>query len=377
MSLIMPIKDLTGDRLLRFEESLWDDSARNALSLGCRACPDFGTCGGLHLKGGGLDCSEFCCGEPDACDGDVCRSNAQFAKRHMEVGGFRFDNIRRTAPLPLVDLPAIVPVIFHGNKRTTPFEAEAVTLKLYSLFDRRTGQPRYRTRGALCDAFRISPAAKIVITGIEKDRQVEGWWELSVARRTVVENLRELGIDLVTTPNFTLHLNRPRQGDLYSMKRIALAHQEFLAAGVQAALHVNGRTDHDFERWTKFLQEREEIKYVSYEFTTGTSRAERRRQHTRWLTELAINVKQPLHLVVAGGLNSWPDLASAFASVIVLETSTFMRTIYRMGAVAVGNAGVEWMSAPTLEGEPLNELLQRNHGVVSSAYGLLAARPIS
>jgi hypothetical protein len=54
---------------------------------------------------------------------------------------------------------------------------------------------------------------------------------------------------MATTPNYSLFVDRPRWDDLHAMKRIAIVHGEFLEAGMPGALHVNGRTDRDFERW--------------------------------------------------------------------------------------------------------------------------------
>lgn len=53
---------------------------------------------------------------------------------------------------------------------------------------------------------------------------------------------------MVTTPNYSLSIDQPRWDDLHSLKRIAIVHEEFLNEGLPAALHVNARTDKDWER---------------------------------------------------------------------------------------------------------------------------------
>jgi hypothetical protein len=72
----------------------------------------------------------------------------------------------------------------------------------------------------------------------------------------VIRALKAAGVGLVTTPNYSLFLDRPRWDDMHAMKRIALMHEEFLAEGMPAALHVNGRTDSDFRHWGSYVTAR-------------------------------------------------------------------------------------------------------------------------
>ena len=47
----------------------------------------------------------------------------------------------------------------------------------------------------------------------------------------IMSTLRDLGIALVSVPNFSLFLNVPRPDNLHSMKRIALGWAEFDGGG--------------------------------------------------------------------------------------------------------------------------------------------------
>jgi hypothetical protein len=144
------------------------------------------------------------------------------------------------------------------------------------------------------------------------------------------------------------------------MKRIGLVHAEFLDAGMPAALHINGRTDTDFKRWTEFIVARDEITHVAYEFTTGPGWADRRRQHAAWLLHLATNVGRPLHLVVRGGIDLLASFAAVFAGVTFLETDSFMKTMMRQRATLLDNGRISWNSSPTEPGAPLDEMLVAN-----------------
>ncbi|MFO1100367.1 MAG: hypothetical protein U1E81_19420 [Xanthobacteraceae bacterium] len=265
----------------RRERRLWHDENRNMPSLGCLGCRERGLCGLLRMKAAFYDCLQFCCGKPDTCD-RVCRNHPDYADRVREVGGFAFDNVPRAPLLPAPDLPRLVPVIFHGNCRETPVPFSTVALPLYRLLDRKTGALRLADHEALCAAFGIARGTTIILTGTDRDPPLERWWQLGEAgRRPIIHALAAAGVGLVTTPNYSLFIDRPRWDDLHAMKRIAIVHQEFLAEGMPAALHVNGRTETDFLRWADYLVARPEVTHLAYEFTTAW--AGRRELHAAWL----------------------------------------------------------------------------------------------
>jgi hypothetical protein len=290
----------------------------------------------------------------------VCRNNPDYVERVREVGGFDLAKVPRARPLVAPELPPAVPVLFHGSARASRIAPSAAALSLYQMFDRRTGEPKHGSHEALCAAYGIAVGTRLVLTGTGRDRPLERWWGLGgERRRAVIRAARAAGVTLATTPNFSLFLDRPRWDDLHAMTRIALVHWEFMEEGLSAALHVNGRTEVDFARWTAFLTNRPEITHVAYEFATGTGWAGRRERHAAWLAGLARAVGRPLALVVRGGADVLPVLASAYARVTVLETNVFMKTVMRQRAIPAG-AGLSWQASPTPPGTPLDGLLADN-----------------
>jgi hypothetical protein len=357
------------------EARLWDIGAGASTGMGCHSCVDRDVCGMLRLPKGFVDCSEFCCGSPATSTSRMCRSAAEeFAKRHIEIEGFRLENVPRAPVLQSITLPRAVPVIYHGNRRQERLQVEAAAVKLSKLYDLR-GNACFATREEFLEHFRIAESAKIVVCGIDQDHFVERWWGLSKSGRAIIiENLRNLGVDLITVPNFSVSVNWPRVSDLYSIKRIALVWQEFVAAGLPAALHPNGRTDRDFERWSEFLKARPEVIHIAYDFTTGTKR--RRVHHARELIKLAAAVSRPLHLAVMGGSPIWSTLAAGFASVTVLETSAFMKAMHRRRAFNHGNMGVGFEAIETPPKAPLDDLLAHDIACISSAVAHRTAPPL-
>lgn len=346
------------------ERKLRHDRGMHQIPLGCAGCGEKKMCGGLAVEANVWSCLSLCCGNPAKCD-RVCRNNPEFAFRVQEVGGFGLDLPQAPLLAPPI-LPLVVPEVFHGSKRDRPFAPAVASLSLYSMFDRKEGNPKYQTREALCDNFKISTDTPLLLTAIQRDRPLERWWQLGRAkRRAIIHAAQDCGVVLATTPNYSLFLDRPRWDDLHAMKRIALAHSEFLEAGMPAALHVNGRTETDFNRWAEFIVAHPEVTHLSYEFTTGTGRPTRRRQHAIWLCGLAAAVGRPLHLLMRGGSDVLPELCAAFAGVTFLETTAFLKTMMRFRAIK--NETLDWWPYPTAVNQPLDDLFATNWEICRDA----------
>lgn len=310
-----------------------------------------------------MNCLDLCCGQPERCD-KPCRNNPDYALRVREVGTFSLESVPRAPVLTAPELPLVVPVLFHGHGRNQRLGSAPVALPLYALFSRRDGELRFGSYEALCSAFGLMPGTPIVLTGTDEDPPLERWWGYEGRRREIIRGLRALGIALATTPNFSLFVDVPRHVDLHAIKRIALVHWEFLDEGLPAALHVNGRSETDFQRWGAYVRDRPEITHLAYEFTTGTGRAARRKLHADWLIGVAIEAGRPLDLIVRGGIDLLPRLSSVFNLVTVLETWSFMKTMKRQRALPQPNRGLAWRSAPSPFGAPLDELFATNQAAV-------------
>lgn len=358
------------------ERRLWHDGARHTPSLGCMTCPDRGVCGGLQLSRALFDCLDLCCNNPADCDAVCRRKPEEFAQRVREIGGFLLDNVPRTPRLDVRPLPALVPMLFHGSRRSIPFGAPAACLPLYSVIPRQDGNGRYQSTAALEVAFGIMPGTPLILSGTATDPPLERWWSLGSRRREAIRALCALDIALVTTPNYSLFTDQPRWDDLHSMKRIALVHEEFLEEGLPAALHVNARTEGDWSRWTSYVAAREEVTHIAFEFATGAGWVGREAWHADQLVRLAAAVGRPLHLVVRGGTKVLPSLVGAFAGITVLETSTFMKSMKRQCASLSAPGTVTWRPAPTEIGAPVDQLLADNWSVVAESFASILGQPI-
>jgi len=208
-------------------------------------------------------------------------------------------------------------------------------------------------------ALGFSANARLVITGVDHDQPLENYWA-NARRASFVETLRSLNPSLVTTPNFSLFTDVPRWDNLYNMKRIAICWYELAECGCPTALHVNARTDRDWERWKEFLQAHREIAAVAFEFKTGGASVERGRWHARKLAQLAMNLDRPMQLVVRGGLAYLPELREAFSKTVFVTADPFLKATKRRKLVWTLGAKPKWVRVLTLDGQPLDELLQHN-----------------
>ena len=356
------------------ERKLWHEPLEGTESIGCTVCPDRDICGGLRVHASLFDCLQFCCQNPDTCD-RVCRKHPDYANRVREVNTFSLSTIPRAQMLPAPQLPHLVPMVYHRAGRSSAPCVDAVAVSLYAQFDRRSGRPRYKSRRSLTEAFAVPLDATIVLTGIDRDPPLERWWELGEKRRQqIIRAMAASGVGLITTPNYSLFTDRPRQDNLHAIKRIGLVHEEFLRAEMPAALHVNGRTDTDFQRWAEYISERPEVTHIAYEFATGTARKGRLEQHTYWLADLAKGVGRPIHLVVRGGMSQLPVLVRTFAEVTVVDTSIFIKTMKRQCAYLNAGKVLRWASHPTDGGAPVDDLFAKNLGTVRTWIRALVAK---
>jgi hypothetical protein len=328
------------------------------MSLGCTNCRERDICGGLHAPHL-FSCLDFCeCNESSKC-GYMCRNNIKlYIEMFREICGFDFKDIPRTSPLNYPSLPQVVPLFYHSSRREELFAADTVAVPLSHLFNYRTGKARFSTRQDLAHAYGFNVDARLVITGVDKDPPIERFWEASPTG--FAECLAALQPSLVTVPNYSVCLNVPRWENLYSMKRIAICWSELVSAGVPTSLHPNARTDRDWERWTDFVAEREEVQSLTYEFATGAAKDERGRWHVEKLMQLGATVRRPLQIVIRGGYKYLNMLHKAFNEVVFVDTSSFMKTVNRQRFEWYPGRIGKWQSRFTLIGQPIDDLLQHN-----------------
>jgi hypothetical protein len=350
------LEDPRGNEIVA--RSLTHDPVNNSILLGCPACPHYDECGGLAVSASLMDCLDLCCGLPDRCTRVCPNAPERFVQQRREILGFDFDNIPRAPSLPVRLPDELMELIYHGSRRVRPLRASVLALRLADLVDFRRKRLRFSSRAELCDAFHIDPAAAIVLSGVDHDHRIEPWWSLGEHREEILKGLAQLGISLVTTPNFSVVLDNPRMDDLHALKRIGIVFAEFQHAGIPCALHPNGRTERDFDRWAKFIAERPEVGIIAYEFITGPGQKLHRGFHLDQLARLARASGRPLDIIVRGDPAVIPTLRRDFRTVYYIDTTAFIKAQKRQAPERVANDSLRWISARTPTGAPLDALLE-------------------
>ncbi|MDD9981875.1 MAG: DUF4417 domain-containing protein [Gammaproteobacteria bacterium] len=315
-----------------------------------------------------IDCRDLCtCADKSKCD-MVCRFNPRlFVARMREVRGLDFDTAPRTSANGVPTMPIVVPFVDHRYSRAAVLDESVIALSLYELVNLATGKLHVTSRAELAARFLIPEAAQVIVSGVAKDRPIERWWSLE-DRESLLAALNELGIAVATTPNYSVLNDVPRTDNLHAMKRILLAWTEMASAGLATALHVNGRTEHDYLRWGDLIAKRPEIEILAFEFASGCGRGERIDWHVAQLCGLADRAGRPLAVVIRGGGRKLEELWQHFAQVTLVETDAFARTIRRRRAYLTDAGRLKWAKSATPKGAPIDDLLAHNVRLVRASY---------
>lgn len=366
-------------------KQLWaiKDQGNGQPMLGCGTCLDRATCGGLQITPGGADaltCMSMCrCPDPEKCD-VVCPNAARrFVRRINEVKGFDLSviPIARAAELPSVPDMA---VLVEGNVLgTRPSKALAYAAVPLSMTIAESGvHTRAKTRKELEQTFGVAPRNGWIATGVEKDSCVERMWRLPSPKRTY-ESLRRAGVILATTPNFSTIADVPRHDNLHAMMRIAWAWYEMVEAGLPTALHINGRTDHDFVRWGRFAKRQPALRAVAFEFLTGAEPKEDGRRYVARLQQFVIESgRKDMLLVLRGGTMWIDDLKPYFAQILLIDSGPYFKTVKRQRLVVSPSGTAKYRSHKTTNTAETRALFLHNVTAKMSLYAAMnePSRPI-
>lgn len=352
-------------------QALWDDATCSSSSLGCWTCVDQKQCGGAHKSASFFDCADYCqCPDKASCD-LVCRGNpANFVERVREIGGFDLMNMLHVSGAAIDPLPSMIPLVEHNSARQETLNFPIVALPLYKLIDLTKGVVRFSDREVLAKQFGIDARARVVLSGVGRDLKIERYWAMP-NRPEVLAQLKSLDIALITPPNFSVLTDVSRTDNLHAMKRILIAYTEMLQAGLPSALHINARTERDYQRWAEVITAHTEIQCLAIEFATGAGRGNRIEWHVDHLRKLADHVGRPLKLVMRGGNRVLEKLRLSFETVTTVDTEAFSKTRCRKKAYFTDAGKLTWKNSPTALGEPIDNLLRHNIAILHSHHTCL------
>lgn len=318
-------------------------------SLGCRTCRTYGKCGGMFAPTGGFRCTDLC--DSLGCRPDCSLVSPAHAERYhravAEVGGFGVDDLE--AIQPPTALPRHVSVIQHGSFfRDEPVDLPWVGVPLREVINflkrpREHALPwseRYSDGHALRDDFGVPRHAKVMLSCIDIDQNIEPVWE-HLFTPGFLNYFRRLGLDAVVVPNFSWWDHEPRHHHRYNRKRSLIVAEEFTRFGIPVVPYFHALYPADVPFWRDFLQAHPRITCIAEEFQTGLNDPARAHAILDTLSGLQSDLGRPLHLVAIGGMRHRQAIAQRFASSTIVSSKAFLAAANRRRLVRDGTRFTE------------------------------------
>ncbi len=325
--------------------------------VGCSDCVWREPCGRRDGQQNLFGCFDACL-TPDFCIGLACPCQGDaYLKLVGDIGGFDARPWKHVQG-PTLDLPRYIPIIRHGKKRRYAFDRATVGISIRDLLPRRSPErylPIATSAKALRDHFRLRPDARVVVSSVAPDEEIEDFWSYRNVTN-VIAHLAELDIAAMTTPNFSFATNVPRTHTLYSRKRIVIVAEELSAAGIPTILHVNAENDADWDFWGDVLAGFPSIRHVVKECQTGN----RKHRHGLWavaqIDRMQDRLGRSLHPIIVGGAQYVTTLAQRFAAYTVMDSHPFMTAAHRQELIPWGDQ----LRKNRRRAATIDELLERN-----------------
>jgi hypothetical protein len=238
----------------------------NACGLSCELCPAAARCGGS---------SNFCL--VGRCKG--CESN-QLSRMEVRASVIRLlGGLELLWPRPVrhhqpQSLPDHLPVLVQAY--ADPIEVPWVALHAGRVLGV-TGRgltPKHRR--PIHEVYRLAPGTLLALEFYVEDRVLEGLW---ANRRCVIRELRQLGLNLVLSPNFSVWRDHSRFEQLVQQRRSFAFYHELIEAGLPAIPDVGwSRFEPDGRLWSEWINAQPDLRAVSIFCGGRKIHAERRAQ---------------------------------------------------------------------------------------------------
>jgi hypothetical protein len=335
------------------------------VGLGCHHCFLLEDCGGIYT---GFDCMSRCCDDHASCT-LPCPVSQKFVETLRDSGGLDSSGPWSVRQAPGLNLPPYVPVIKNGCGRQEDIELPFVALPTIEVARQRVDNGgMFETADQLRSFFHIGRSARVMLVSVAGDADLERYWERSL-RESLPERLAALGIELITSPNFSFPLDVPRPVHLANRRRSLVCAEELSEAGISVIPHLNAVTQKDWDFWKDFLREHPHVTLVAKEFQTGGRNKSVARWHIDQLGRIQDALGRGIHLIAVAGRRHMSALGELSAFTIV-DSVPFMRAVKRR---RLAKGGL-WKTNRTRAGEPIDLLLKTNIAVYSQIIREDAAR---
>jgi hypothetical protein len=335
-----------------------------SVGLGCSRCTFLPDCGGTYQS---FDCLHECCHNFQSCK-IACPNSHQFGRLVRDSGGF-FPSIGALIQHNHVILPLYVPVIHHRYSRNSPLIEPIIGLPTSRVVALRRHFPDLNAV-KLRSLFGVRQDARIVLISVAQDYELEKMWR-DMRVNDLPGFIGKLGVEHITSPNFSIPDDLPRTEGLVNIARILKASDEFSRARLSVIPHLNATHERQWRNWTSFLREHSHLRFVAKEFQTGLASAQKARWHIAKLLEVQQRIGRGVHLCAIGGRRHMAHMMR-LDGLTIIDSSPFLQTVHRQ-ILTFPNG--KWVLSRIPTGQMLDGRLAENieayrQGIAEKSKGL-------
>jgi hypothetical protein len=281
----------------------------SACGLNCDLCPAAARCGKTpnfcrvgHRDGPTVrDRCTLCLSNP------LLRMDVRQAVTN-QLGGLDLRWPRPIVHHQPVDLPVHLPVLIQAY--ADPVDIPWVALQASRVFGVTGSRITPKHHRPLREVYRLGPATKVALECFVEDRVLEGLW---LNRRSVIQELRGLGFDLILAPNFSVWYDHSRFEQLIQQRRSFIFFHELIEAGLPAIPDIGwSRFEPDGQLWADWVNSQPSLTAVSL-FCDGRKVHASERALRETLEDIALFHQAVRHDVtfLLGGVHA-PDRLAAY-----------------------------------------------------------------
>lgn len=260
--------------------------------LDCSACPALARCGGT---------SNLCLiGRCEGGDHPLLRMDI----RRSVMDGLGGLDLRWPRPVThhsVADLPPHLPVLIQAY--ADPVERPWIALHAGRVLGVTGTRVTPKHRRPLREVYRLAPETRLALQFYVEDRVLQGLWR---HRRAVIEQLAELGLDLILSPNVSVWRDDCRFTQLAAQRLSFLLYHEFREAGLPAIPDIGfSRFEPDGRLWAEWVNGQPGLRAISI-FCGGRKVHAERRAHQENVEDVALlhGAIRPDVAFVLGGVHA-------------------------------------------------------------------------
>ena len=192
---------------------------------------------------------------------EISEDHPEFNNWLAEIGGVLFEN-KIAKPTPTIKLPPFFPTINRGGKGLIADAYESfVGITLNDVISLK----KLIVASDIKTILGLPIKTKVVLLAFGKDLLIENVWP---NRHGIYKQLLSLGVDLITSINYSVWFSQTHSEHLINIKRNWLTFHEMQSYGLPAIPNIYWYGKKDLSRWADWLNENHQIETVAINLQT-------------------------------------------------------------------------------------------------------------